>query len=104
MIEITGCDFVKLVQTAYDLSQPRGLGILHYEEGPLSDEEAKKLIHDGNTPVSMDYVKGRAVKMVVFREGEKLFIADPWFDHTPNQLRTLLSRIGVVPKPLRRME
>ena len=92
MIDITGTDLIKFVKKVYELSQPQGLGFLHYQEGGLSDEEAKTLIKEnGNYVVNMDYVKGRACKMIVFRKNNKLLIQDSWYDHTDNQLKELLS-------------
>ena len=95
MIDITGIDLIKFVKKVYELSQPLGLGFLHYQEGNLSDEEAKALIHK-NDPciVNMDYVKGRACKMKVFNRESKLEIHDSWYDHTDSQLEELLSIKG----------
>lgn len=94
-IEITGCDLVLLVKAAYDLSVPHGLGFLHARPGSLTDEQASMLINDDKTsPVSMDYVLGRAVKMTVIRMDDKLFIAPRWFDHSDADLQALLTRIG----------
>ncbi len=44
MIEITGVDLRKFIQEVYALSRPQGLGILHYQEGDLSDDEAKSIV------------------------------------------------------------
>jgi hypothetical protein len=95
-IDITGCNLVTLVQTAYALSVPQGMGFLHARAGSLTEEQAKMLIKDhGRFPVNMDYVVGRAVKLSVHRTAEgKLEIADTWFDHTPEQLQQLLQAIG----------
>ena len=92
MIDITGIDLIKFVKKVYDLSQPLGLGFLHYQEGGLSNEAAKELIKE-NDPfiVNMDYVKGRACKMKVFNKEGKLSIHDNWYDHNDNQLKELLS-------------
>lgn len=96
MIDVTGCKLTDLVKAAYDLSSPQGLGFLHHEEGTLTDEQADSMINEeGQIAVSMDYVKGRACKMTVFRDGEKLFIRDTWYDHTENQLMRLLDMVAV---------
>ena len=95
MIEVTGCDLVELAKAAYDLSVPQGLGFLHFEEGGLSDDEAKSLIkEDSLSPLSLDYVKGRACKLTVFKDNDRLYINDKWFDHTEGQLAELVSRIN----------
>lgn len=74
-INLNGVDLIKLTQVAYDLSVPQGLGFLHSENGSLSQEEAKDLVDpfskDKNIALGLDYVKGRAVKLNVFRDGEK---------------------------------
>jgi len=97
MIEITGSDLVEAVKAAYDLSRPQGLGLMHYEEGELSDEEAKRLVDDTDArmPVSLDYVKGRACKFDVYRDENKLFINDAWYDHSEAALLSLIDRIAV---------
>lgn len=97
-IEITGVDLKKFVQKAYELSQPQGLGFLHYEKGALTDDEAQGIIDssrpDGRNAVSMDYVKGRSIKMHVSRDDGKLFIYNNWYDHSPHQLKELLIHCG----------
>ena len=96
MIEITGVDLKQFVKDVYDLSQPQGLGILHFTPEPLSDEDAASILSnwdkDGRFALCMDYVHGRACKMDVFREDGKLMIHDNWYDHTEDQLVTLLKR------------
>ena len=94
-IEITGADLKELAKAAYDLSRPQGLGILHYEEGGLTDQEAESLIIDDERwPLAMDYVKGRACKMRVYKDGDRLYIHKKWYDHTDEQLKELLNRIN----------
>jgi hypothetical protein len=96
MIDVTKVDMVLFVKRVYELSRPQGMGFLHYTTDPLTDEEAKGLIQPSGR-VSMDYVKGRSCKMVVFVEGDKKFIRDTWYDHTESQLRQLLLDVGIVP-------
>lgn len=98
MIEVTDAPLIELVKAAYDLSVPQGLGFLHAESGSLSDEDAEALItEEGRIAVRMDYVKGRACKMTVFRESAspKMFIRNKWFDHSESQLQELLERCGI---------
>lgn len=98
MIDITGTDLVKFAQNVFDLSSAQGMGFFHASDEPLSDEDAESLIrYDVNQEcrgiaLSMDYVIGRACKMTVFREGDKLLISDAWFDHSEEQLKELLKR------------
>lgn len=99
MIEITGVDLVKFVQATYALSSPQGMGFLHFQEGGLPEDEAREIIErespKGRVAASMDYVRGRACKMVVFRAGDRLFIRPTWFDHSDSQLRELLEKFGI---------
>lgn len=96
-IDITGVNLIQFIKKVYDLSLPQGLGFLHYRSDSLSDEEAKEnLIPDNNRIiVDMDYVRGRACKMVVFKEKEKLLINYPWYDHTDQALQQLLTELGI---------
>jgi len=99
MIDITGVDLKEFVKKVYELSKPQGLGFLHYESGGLSDEEAQFIVDNCYNPtrfaVAMDYVKGRACKMTVHKNGDKLEIKDSWYDHSENQLKELLSHFGL---------
>lgn len=98
MLKITGIDLVKFVQKVYELSKPQGLGIMHFQEGGLPEEDAKDIVANGKkdtVAISMDYVKGRAYKMVVWREDGDLFIRPQWFDHTHAQLKELLADFGI---------
>lgn len=100
MIDITGVDLKMFVKKVYELSMPQGLGFLHYQEGGLTDGEAETLLahSDDRIAIDMDYVKGRACKMIVFRENGKLFIRNSWYDHTDDQLRELL--LATLPKDI----
>lgn len=97
MIEITGANLVEVVKAVYDLSRPQGMGFLHFDSAPLTDEEAKSLIAFTNprVPVDLDYVKGRACKFFVRREEDgTLWIQNSWYDHSDHDLQDLLKRIG----------
>ena len=99
MIDVTGCDLRELVKAAYDLSRPQGMGYLHYVEGPLDEASVDEIVSResprGHVRLSMDYVKGRAVKLTVFKDDEKLVIRSNWFDHSDELLNALLRRIGI---------
>ena len=102
-IDITGVNLIWFIKKVYDLSVPQGLGFLHFEENPLMGEEAKDILdtwkNDKKFALDMDYVKGRACKMTVFKEGEKLYINVPWYDHTDKQLKNLLESVWPDNKP-----
>ena len=97
MIEITGCDLKEVAKAVYDLSHPVGMGILHYRERPLTDEEAEKVVSlsGGGFALDMDYVNGRACKFSVIEEDGKLYMFDTWLDHTESDLLKLIDRLGV---------
>lgn len=93
-IEITGIDLVKFTKKVYELSSPQGLGFLHFVDNQLETKEAQDIINvfkkNTRLALSLDYVQGRACKMDVFKEKDKLFITMPWYDHTDEQLKELL--------------
>jgi hypothetical protein len=99
MIDITGTDLRKFIAKAYELSQPQGMGFLHFKEGPLDDESIDKILNVKNEfcVCGMDYVHGRSIKMAVYSKGDRLLIGGPgWYDHSDYQLEELLSADGVV--------
>lgn len=102
MIDITGVDLVKFVQKVYELSVPQGLGRSHFTPEPLTKEEAKRLINENAGPydcvVDMDYIRGRACKMNVWKEGGRFYIRDSWYDHTDEQLYELLNSFSFADK------
>lgn len=97
MIEVTGVALADLIKAAYNPSRPQGLGFLHFQEGDLTDAEVEEIIARGNNRIAvrMDYVKGRSCKFTVTREGDKLFIANNWYDHSTAQLEQLLTSVGL---------
>ena len=105
-IDITEIDLIKFIKEVYRLSVPAGLGRLHFTEGELTDEEAKEILDiwkdDKQFALDMDYIRGRACKMTIFRkdrEGKEIFIRSPWYDHTNTQLKKLLKAIWPEDRP-----
>ena len=101
MIDITGIDLVKFVQKVFELSIPQGLGFFHFTPNPLTEEEARGIVdrasrNTGSVKLDMDYISGRACKMVVWEKNGKLTIQDTWYDHTDNQLKQLLAEFNIV--------
>lgn len=102
-LEITGADLKECVKAAYALSEPRGLGYMHYQEGPLPDDEAQRQIDHAarwSKGVNLDYVLGRACKFSVIEVNGRLFTPARWYDHTERDLNELLHRIGKVGAPV----
>lgn len=103
MIDVTDHDHVKMVQLAYDLSVPRGLGFFQADRESLSEDDARAQINldkdtDRGWPINIDYLKGRAVKFRVRRaNNDRWYVRPHWYDHTPSDLSTLLSQSKRVP-------
>lgn len=107
--DVTGVPLRRIVQAAYNLSRPQGMGFLAPHREPLTDEEADELIEllttkRGTTLLRLDYVKGRSVKLSVYRHVPGVASQDglpeqylefPWYDHHAHQERALLKKIGV---------
>ncbi|MBA7565285.1 hypothetical protein ES695_13645 [Candidatus Atribacteria bacterium 1244-E10-H5-B2] len=102
-IDITEIDLIQFVKEVYKLSIPAGLGRLHFKEGGLTDEDAKGILdiwkNDKQFALDMDYVGGRACKMTVFRDRNRIYIRSPWYDHTDMRLTMLLKAIWPEDKP-----
>lgn len=99
-IEITGCDLRALVRKAYELSSPRDLGFLHFQPGPLADEQVEHIVSyeqrvrpASHIALSMDYVNGRAVKLTVFKHAGCLYIPPRWYDHTAEEHAQLVEAV-----------
>ncbi len=96
MIDITGVDLVEFAKKVYEFSVPQGLGAFRFTPEPLTDSEAKQLIQENRyITLDMDYVRRRACKMTVWKKGDKLEIADRWYDHTNRIFKRLLEFFGI---------
>ena len=96
-LDVTGVDMPTLIKAAFDLSVPLGRGIFSFKSGPLSDQEAIQLSLRQRLPgaeFSMDYLHGRALKLTVFMEDDRLYIPRVWFDHSIDDMRNLMKAIG----------
>ena len=100
-IDLTGYDLPTLIQTAYRLSTPRGLGFFQATSGDLPLEEAQEWVDRTSGPIvatSADYIRGRSVKVTVYRavdgdgcpDGVEMFMLPDWFDHTRRDFAALL--------------
>ena len=116
IVDLTGGDLCKLIQAAFDISRPQGMGFLHYSpDHVITDEEAKEMVTDANIGVhltgshvalNLDYVRGRAVKLTVFlateeqRKHNLIARALPaewthwayadWYDHSREQMEQIV--------------
>jgi hypothetical protein len=95
-IDITGADLRAVIQAAYKLSEPQGMGFLHAKPGPLTEAEVDAILARGTPahPVNMDYINGRACKFYVQVSEGVTQIASRWYDHTDDDTAALLKAIG----------
>lgn len=106
-VDFTGCSRLDLVKWAYELSAPKGLGFLAHESGPLPEVDALEIIgrypDDHSVVLSMDYVKGRAVKFNLMRrdiysaeflpDGVEWYAMANWFDHSDEAMEALYEEV-----------
>ena len=104
LIDITGANLTDLIMVVYSLSVPQGLGYLHYETNNITNKEAAEIIehfkardlmHGYRCILHIDYLKGRSCKFYVFERDGKRYINRRWYDHTDQQLKSLLKAVGV---------
>lgn len=110
-------DIAHLVAAAYALSEPVGMGYLHFRPGELDDDmlqtivgEADKRINGARereaaqpeyfkdyagAVVTMDYVHGRCCKFNIWYGQGRFYITQPWHDHEGWQFDELLDRCGI---------
>lgn len=108
-------DFIRAV---YAASSPLGMGYIHAVDGPLADADLEVILREGGyddlmpgkvpsstigagaqrkRTIYMDYVRGRACKMSVYRLSDgRMFIFDDWYDHSRSQLRELVKSVNAV--------
>jgi len=55
-MDIKGINKAKILAGLYNNSRPLGLGMLHYNPENMTEEQAQKLLDDGNT--YFDYLEG----------------------------------------------
>lgn len=98
-------DLRTLVRQVYGQSIAIGMGHLHYRPGCLTDHEIDGILNNSRRQagsiLSMDYVNGRACKfhINVDRATGQWSTSSHWFDHTPEQLKLVLSAVGCWVEP-----
>lgn len=127
MIEVTGLNVVKFVSSVYELSQPVGMGFLHFEPGDIPDEVLHKVVEQMDSNINkvikekiikvddpevakpidsfkqcvlnLDYVLGRQCKMNIWiDQDKKLWIRDFWYDHHFHAFEDLLDAVNMSDK------
>jgi hypothetical protein len=97
MIDVTKLDLRQLVRSAFDHSQPQGLGFIHHQPGAITDAELNSIIgpEDSNVAASADYTRGRSMKLHIYRQDGRLYWARGWYDHSAEQQAAVLSDCGM---------
>lgn len=88
-----------LIRSAYNLSEPKGLGFMHYKGGALEQETVDEILRigkDRRMAVRMDYINGRCCKFDVIRANGSCWIKNKWFDHTDEDLIELLKSVDIL--------
>lgn len=107
MIALPRDKLMLVVETAFAMSTPVGLGFLHYQPGSSLPEEERKFFeerskeeprYEGQPIIHMDYVQGRQCKMGIFihpEDNNQILLNNSWYDHSDFQLAELLETVGV---------
>ncbi|MDD4476620.1 MAG: hypothetical protein PHY40_00480 [Patescibacteria group bacterium] len=79
----------KVLAALYNNSKPQGMGFLHFDAQPMTEEEAQALLDSGQT--YFDYLKGRVMKIDL--SGDEL---ETWLynrDNGENAAETVLENL-----------
>lgn len=60
MVDTKGLKKSAVLAALYNDSKPQGLGVLHFNPAPMTEEEAEDLL---KTSTHFDYLKGRVMKV-----------------------------------------
>lgn len=60
MIDISKLSKAQVLAALYNASQPLGMGFMHYDPSPMSENEAANLLEQSTY---FDYLKGRVMKV-----------------------------------------
>ena len=60
LISLIGLEKTDVLMALYNAAQPQGMGFLHYDPTPLTPDEAKELLAQGDY---FDYLRGRIMKV-----------------------------------------
>lgn len=59
-MDIKGKNKAKILAALYNNSKPLGMGFLHYEAAPMTEEQAEAILKEST---DFDYLKGRVMKV-----------------------------------------
>ena len=60
-MNISDMNKAKVLAALYNNSKPQGMGFLHFDAQPMTEEDAQKLLDSGQT--YFDYLNGRVMKI-----------------------------------------
>lgn len=64
MVSIKGLKKTAVLAALYNAAKPQGMGFLHYDPTPMTEEEAAQLIDNGEeSGAYFDYLQGRVMKI-----------------------------------------
>jgi hypothetical protein len=91
----------KVVKEVYDMCLPVGAGFLQYTPDKMTEEQAKEYVTrftSTENEIHMDYVGGRQCKFSMKISFGYIveFDDEEWFDHTPLELKYLISKLKVM--------
>lgn len=90
-----------VIRKAYELSQPQGLGFLHFQPGSIPEGVLNQIVEQSNKRlgidvhgVYMDYVLGRSVKLGIPHSpsDDTFYLIDEgrWYDHSQEAWKELV--------------
>ena len=96
-VDVTDVPLARLVVEAFSLSLPVGRGYEAAFMKTLSEEEAVQSIQRQTDLASVDYIHGRAIKLLVKfdRSTGRSYLPVEWPYHSREQLSRLLERVGL---------
>ena len=60
-MDIKGLNKARVLAALYNASTPLGLGFMHYDPSPMTEEQAREILNEGN--FYFDYLRGRVMKI-----------------------------------------
>ena len=93
MINIKGLSKARVLASLYNASHPQGMGFLHYDPTPMTEEVAQLIAND-NGSWNFDYLKGRVMKVDLSKDefDPWLYDRDNGFEAAQNVINTLRSK------------
>lgn len=62
VISTAGLSKAKVLAALYNAARPQGMGFLHYDSTPMTEDQAQEFIDGGGT-LYFDYLRGRVMKI-----------------------------------------